>query len=142
MLVGGQDLKALRAQLGLSQGQLAALLGVHWVTASKWERGLLIPDPYRQGLLACFAKAADDRQLRTVLPGLLVSHGVAAALYLLLKTAFEGGSVDEQGEPQAKRGGEGTSARGERRRSGLAQRKRRNADRHNPPDLTRQRGKP
>jgi len=34
------ELKAKRAALGLSQGQLARVLGVHRQTVSKWERGV------------------------------------------------------------------------------------------------------
>jgi len=34
------ELKQKRAALGLSQGQLARVLGVHRQTVSKWERGI------------------------------------------------------------------------------------------------------
>lgn len=36
--MSGADLRALRERLGLSQGAIAAQLGVHWVTVSRWER--------------------------------------------------------------------------------------------------------
>jgi DNA-binding transcriptional regulator YiaG len=40
------DLKAARARLGLTQAQLAAELGVHAMTVSKWETGQRgIPEP-------------------------------------------------------------------------------------------------
>jgi DNA-binding transcriptional regulator YiaG len=40
------DLKAARAGLGLTQAQLAAELGVHAMTVSKWETGQRrIPEP-------------------------------------------------------------------------------------------------
>ncbi len=39
-------MKAARARLGLTQGQLAAELGVHAMTVSKWETGQRgIPEP-------------------------------------------------------------------------------------------------
>ncbi len=53
------DLKDLRARLGLSQQELAGLLGVHAMTVSKWERKKLRPGPHEKRLLASFAAAAE-----------------------------------------------------------------------------------
>jgi len=53
------DLKELRARLGLSQEELAQLLGVHAMTVSKWERGKLRPGPHEKRLLKSFAAAAE-----------------------------------------------------------------------------------
>ena len=40
------EMKAARARLGLTQAQLAAELGVHAMTVSKWETGQRsIPEP-------------------------------------------------------------------------------------------------
>ena len=44
-------LRVLRKRLGLTQGRLAELLGVHAMTVSKWERGLLEPTPYQAAIL-------------------------------------------------------------------------------------------
>jgi transcriptional regulator with XRE-family HTH domain len=42
----GEELKAARARLGFTQAQLAAELGVHAMTVSKWETGQRgIPEP-------------------------------------------------------------------------------------------------
>src|SRR5262249_34829928 len=51
--------KKLRQSLGLSQAELAALLGTHTMTVSKWERGKLVPGEHHQRLLRAFAQAAE-----------------------------------------------------------------------------------
>ena len=53
------DLQALRLRLGLTQGQLAELVGVHAMTVSKWERRVLKPSAHQKRLLATFAAAAE-----------------------------------------------------------------------------------
>lgn len=52
-------LKRLRARLGLSQSELAELVGVHAMTVSKWERGVLAPGAREARLLAAFQAAAE-----------------------------------------------------------------------------------
>jgi transcriptional regulator with XRE-family HTH domain len=51
----GPRLAAIRKRLGLTQAQLADLLGVHWVTVSRWEGGHVSPNPWCLGLLQVFA---------------------------------------------------------------------------------------
>lgn len=83
----------MREALGLTQAQLAQLLGVHWVTVSKWERGELTPAPYQAALIARFRQAGQaQRDIGSEVGELLVAAGVAAALFLLLKAAFEKGN--------------------------------------------------
>lgn len=53
------DLKKLRGTLGLSQADLAAILGTHAMTVSKWERGKLSPGEHHRRLLGAFAQAAE-----------------------------------------------------------------------------------
>ena len=53
------SLKTLRARLGLSQEELAGLLGVHPMTVSKWERGKLKPGAHEKRLLKAFTAAAE-----------------------------------------------------------------------------------
>jgi len=53
------DVKGLRLALGLGQAELAALLGTHAMTVSKWERGKLTPGEHHVRLLGAFARAAE-----------------------------------------------------------------------------------
>lgn len=55
----GHEVRALRERLGLSQKELAELVGVHAMTVSKWERGVLAPADHARGLLKRFAHAAE-----------------------------------------------------------------------------------
>jgi molybdopterin-binding protein len=55
------ELKSLRARLGLAQRDLAALVGAHAMTVSRWERGVLEPSPHQRAILRALADAADGR---------------------------------------------------------------------------------
>ncbi len=83
------QLQKLRERLGLSQVQLAQLLGVHPLTVSKWERGVLAPTPHQSALLDSFAKARGARKtIGDEVGELLLTAGVVVALYTLLNAAF------------------------------------------------------
>lgn len=84
-----EQISALRTSLGLSQVQFAQLFGVHFMTVSKWERGLVAPSPYQVALMSQFAQtaAAKQHQAQEVVRNLLVGAGVVAALAWLLSTA-------------------------------------------------------
>ena len=90
-----EQLRAVRDGLGLTQEQFAQLLGVHGLTVSKWERGVLTPSPYQVALIQSFAKAKEKRPEVTggALAAILLGAGVAAALFFLLKAAFEDGTA-------------------------------------------------
>ena len=84
------EVATLRVALGLTQAQFAAVLGVHSITVSKWERGLLAPSPYQAALMTSFAQSQQQApELGMMVGGLLVAAGVGAALFALLKPAFE-----------------------------------------------------
>jgi transcriptional regulator with XRE-family HTH domain len=83
-----RDIAALRRALGFSQTQLAQLLGVHPLTISKWERGVLCPSDHQAALLKSFAKARRaNRQVGSEAADALVAAGVIVALFLLLRAA-------------------------------------------------------
>jgi hypothetical protein len=82
------NILSVRTTLGITQTDLGALLGVHYVTICRWERDLQRPSPWHEALLVEFAKAA--RKKKDVGPeavGLLAQSGVAAALLHLLNAA-------------------------------------------------------
>ena len=103
--VDGAAIKQVRSHLELSQAELATILGVHWVTVSKWERGVLAPDPYRDALLVRFSEASAKREFGDSVARALIGQGVAAALFLLLKAAFEDAQepLDKQGSSTRRR---------------------------------------
>ena len=82
---------ALRTALGLSQIQFAQLFGVHFMTVSKWERGVVVPSPYQVALMEQFSKTAAAKQdeAKERVKNLLVGAGVVAALFFLLSQANE-----------------------------------------------------
>jgi len=93
--VTAAEVSALRTALRLTQGQFATLLGVHSLTVSKWERGVLAPSPYQDALMQSFARSqARAPDVGTLAAGVLVGAGVGAALYLLLGPGLDdaGGS--------------------------------------------------
>jgi len=83
------EIAAVRGRLGLSQVQFAQLMGVHPLTVSRWERGLLEPTPHQRAFLGSFNSAAAKRKsIGDDVAELLLSAGVAVALYTLLDAAF------------------------------------------------------
>ncbi len=84
------EIVAIRTALNMTQGQLAQLLGVHSLTVSKWERGVLRPTPHQEALLRAAAGAAQRTpDVGAVVVGALVGAGVGVALFYLLRAAFE-----------------------------------------------------
>jgi len=86
--VKAAEVFTVRDQLGLNQTQLAQLLGVHPLTVSKWERGLLEPSAHQETLLRSFRKAAKKPDIGEQVAAALAAMGVAFALLLLLEAAF------------------------------------------------------
>lgn len=91
-----EEIREIREGLDLTQTQLANLLGVHPLTVSKWERGVLKPSPHQQAMLQSFRKATKNKpDIGAIIAGVLVGAGVALAIYLLLKAAFGGDDEDK-----------------------------------------------
>jgi putative transcriptional regulator len=80
------SITSLRRALGLSQVEFGQLFGVHAMTISKWERGVLSPTAYQQALMDQFQRTVDQKkeQAQQQLKHLLVGAGVVAALVWLL----------------------------------------------------------
>lgn len=55
-----KSLKPLRTRLNLSQKELGRILGVHVMTVSKWERGLLRPSDHQKRILRALTDAAEQ----------------------------------------------------------------------------------
>ena len=75
----------LRNALGLSQPEFAQLFGVHPMTVSKWERGVLKPTSYQGVMMNDFEKASREKIVKDTLKNVLIGAGVVAAVYFLLK---------------------------------------------------------
>jgi transcriptional regulator with XRE-family HTH domain len=79
----------IRKALGLSQVEFGQLFGAHFMTISKWERGLAQPSPYQIALMEQFARTAQAKQAEAQeeVKKLLIGAGVVAALIWLLTAA-------------------------------------------------------
>jgi molybdopterin-binding protein len=55
-----KSIKALRSRLALSQKELGELFGVHVMTVSKWERGVLEPSEHQRRILRALTDAAEN----------------------------------------------------------------------------------
>lgn len=85
-LMQALQISSLRRSLGLSQVEYGQLFGAHYMTVSKWERGVLQPTAYQIALMHQFQATADARkdQAKEEVKNLLVGAGVVAALVWLL----------------------------------------------------------
>jgi len=83
--MSSKDICKLRKDLGLNQDKFGQLFGIHPMTVSKWERGILTPTPYQVAMMEAFKKAARNEEIKKTLKNILVAAGVIAAIYLLLK---------------------------------------------------------
>lgn len=83
------EIAQLRKDLGLSQVDFGRLFDTHFMTVSKWERGIASPSPYQFALMQKFRETADVKKLEAQeqVKQLLVGAGVIAALFWLLSNA-------------------------------------------------------
>jgi len=79
----------VRSRLGLSQQQLAELLGVHSMTVSKWERAQAKPNEHQRRILHVLADAAEGG-LRASPPARGRKHDPVRFLAAALSQAFAG----------------------------------------------------
>lgn len=88
MQVTPQAIADLRKAMGLSQSEFAQLFGAHFMTISKWERGVAVPTAYQVALLEHFQKVTQEKKKQAAeeVKKLLVGAGVVAALAWLLST--------------------------------------------------------
>jgi putative transcriptional regulator len=70
----------------MSQIQFGQLLGAHFITVSKWERGISPPTPYQMAMLEGFQKTAAQKKTEAQEQALklLIGAGVVAAVAWLL----------------------------------------------------------
>ncbi|MBI2920307.1 MAG: TOBE domain-containing protein [Planctomycetes bacterium] len=54
-------IRAIRLSAGLTQSRVAELTGVHAMTVSKWERGVLRPNRHQRAILAALEAASTGR---------------------------------------------------------------------------------
>lgn len=79
------EIKELRARLGLSQTEFAALIGVHPITLCRWETDRCQPTTFQLVMLQTFCDAAGKQTVRKQLRATLGLHGLTAALKLIFK---------------------------------------------------------
>ena len=82
-----KEIVGVRQQLKLGQTELASLMGVHPMTVSRWERGLVPPTGYQSAMLTEFKTAARDKAFRDTFSAALIATGIMSGLYLLLGAA-------------------------------------------------------
>ena len=86
--MNASEVAKIRSQLGLSQAQLGELLGVHTLTVSRWERGLLQPTAHQVTLLESFGAARKaNKKVGDEARDALIAVGVVAALLILFSAA-------------------------------------------------------
>lgn len=88
------DIKALRKQLGLTQGELAKRLGVHARTVQNWESGTLIPESKRK-LLRLFTSTELKPQQKHYGGDDTVQSDDAPNIVPLMPIRAQGGSLND-----------------------------------------------
>lgn len=79
-----------RTGLGLSQAQFSTLFGVHWITVSRWERGVLEPSPYHTAFLREYSLAAarpDAYDVGRQAMQRMAAYGAPATIFYMLSMA-------------------------------------------------------
>lgn len=77
------EIRTLRVDLGLTQGEMSQLVGAHMISVSKWERGLARPNAFQQGSMIQFRAAIDGRVDPASVRDTMIRSGRFAAIGLL-----------------------------------------------------------
>lgn len=88
-----KSLKPLRVRLNLSQKELGELFGVHVMTVSKWERGVLEPSDHQKKILRALSDAAENG-LRSSAAAPGRKHDPIQFLAAALSQAYGGPQID------------------------------------------------
>lgn len=82
------DVATTRHALGLTQTELAAVLGLHYVTVCRWERGHMTPKPWVLAIFERFRAAAQVANVGGRMSRVLAIRGPLAAMYLGLAVSY------------------------------------------------------
>jgi len=82
------EVAATRKALGLTQTELASILGLHYVTVCRWERGHMEPKPWVIAIFERFRIAADAQDVGGRMARVLALRGPLAAMYLGLAVSY------------------------------------------------------
>ena len=87
----GQEIRAIRTALNLTQTQFNTLFGVQDRSVSRWETNSLIPTPHQQQVLERLARAAKGPPLKESedLGQVILKAGAIVALSFLLIRALK-----------------------------------------------------
>jgi DNA-binding transcriptional regulator YiaG len=104
--IRGEHLREVRLRLGLTQGTLATLLGVHGGTISNWETGKASPNSWCLGLLSVFATIPEPKAVGSRAASLIYSDGLPRALYELLRRSVVSFRCDQEEDAEWRNGSE------------------------------------
>ena len=82
------EVRDTRTALGLTQGEIASILGLHYVTVCRWERGHITPKPWVLAIFHRFRVAAQVDDLAGRMSRVLALRGPLAAMYLGLAVSY------------------------------------------------------
>lgn len=83
------EISALRKAMKLSQVEFGQLFDAHFMTISKWERGISMPSAYQLALMERFRQKMEAEKATATeeLKQLLIGAGAVAALIWLVSSA-------------------------------------------------------
>lgn len=85
----GAEVTRIRNGLGLTQGKFADLVGAHYMTVSRWERGIARPTPYVLAVIQVFGEAVDKgKQAAFTVRSVYEGSGAMRALYAAMQLVY------------------------------------------------------